>query len=134
MNEKEKKKFADNEAEIAKLRDNVAQLEKERNILQKDYDELYRNNMNLNQEHEAFKLNANFEISKLKSSINDYEKKLKSSSSNANVQSNEWNTIRSSIKAIYDIYITKNKNTNNVLIVSTFTVSSTLTAHHFSQS
>ena len=32
--EKEKKKFADNEAEIAKLRDNVAQLEKERNILQ----------------------------------------------------------------------------------------------------
>ena len=112
MNEKEKKKFADNEAEIAKLRDNVAQLEKERNILQKDYDELYRNNMNLNQEHEAFKLNANFEISKLKSSINDYEKKLKSSSSNANVQSNEWNTIRSSIKAIYDIYITKIKNTN----------------------
>ena len=68
---------------------------------------LYNNKMALNQGFENLKLNSNFEISKFKAQISEFEKKIKSRAQTQMLCCPSVTTLKISSRNVYKIY--KNK-------------------------
>ena len=118
--ENEKKKFFDNETQIKQLQSELKAIEASKNAIQIKYDDLFKQNLILNQNSEAFKLNANFEISKLKATITDLEKKLKNANNDNSPKVTEWNSMRKSIKNIYEIYTSLFKPKSSIIMTDEY--------------